>query len=287
MRTIPAHRQWNILNGVLEAETFRYFANKAQRSTLDPSFKVRKDSRKFFKKGRVLRTLWTEPAGAMNEDQRETPDYGERYNLSLVKQQVDPRSIFTANYREKVYSNIKIFAVIEEAENFCIAVKIDTYRGQGCNASGVITGKHAIAYSGKHVPERLPEETGLLDMPIRVNPDDSKGLEPRSRINFGKLYTLEHNIKVVSVGQVHQSSMSVMDSHFAKFHPSWINYKLDPTIRYEQNSFDLDQDSPRMLVQPTTTVLYRSLRGWNLPVHKIICAAGALVQAECEGLLPG
>ena len=44
--------------------------------------------------------------------------------------------------------------------------------------------------------------------PLEVTPDtwDQK-LDRMSRLNFGKVYTVEHNVKVMSVGKISRSSM--------------------------------------------------------------------------------
>ena len=280
LRNISASRLFDIISEIIESEALWCIVNRNRKSALDPDFKVRKDARRFFRRGRVLRTLWTEPLG---DNQQRTPTYSEHDHLSHAKQ-VDSQAILTANFGERVYSHIKYFAVIEEAENYCIALKIDTYGGKACNAPGVITEKHAIAYSGKKVPERLPGEERLLDTPIRVNPDDSKGLGPRSRINFGKVFTLEHNIKVASVGQVHLDSMSVVDSHFARFHPSWLSYDLASIDDFRQDSLDTGTQLQSLAVQPT---VQPSIESRSLPIHKIICGPKGVAKAESEHELTG
>ena len=62
-------------------------------------------------------------------------------------------------------------------------------------------------------PDEAPErgEDGLLPQAIRVDPDDlSEKLDPRSRIDFGEVYTIEHNVKVRSLGTVNPSSMQAL-----------------------------------------------------------------------------
>lgn len=50
---------------------------------------------------------------------------------------------------------------------------------------------------------------------IRVNPDDREDLlAPRSRIDYGKVYTIQHNIKVQPYGHVHPASMAALRHQF-------------------------------------------------------------------------
>lgn len=55
----------------------------------------------------------------------------------------------------------------------------------------------------------------MLPRPIRIiadNPTD--GLSPLARLNFGKIYTVEHNIKVKNFGMVHEGSVQDLIRQF-------------------------------------------------------------------------
>lgn len=89
-----------------------------------------------------------------------------------------------------------------------------TYGHQGVGKQGVKKSEHAIIYTGKEAPEpRRAEraqrgEEGML-VAIRVDADDaSEKLDPLSRIHFGKVYSIEHNVKVRSFGKVNAASMT-------------------------------------------------------------------------------
>ena len=48
----------------------------------------------------------------------------------------------------------------------------------------------------------------MRNMSIRIVPDDkSFSLDPISRLNFGKVYTIDYSVKVKSIGMVHRTSM--------------------------------------------------------------------------------
>lgn len=50
---------------------------------------------------------------------------------------------------------------------------------------------------------------------IRINPDvRTEVLSPMSRINFAKVYTIEHNVKVRNIGVVHPNSSADLNSLF-------------------------------------------------------------------------
>jgi hypothetical protein len=83
-----------------------------------------------------------------------------------------------------------------------------TYGGQGTSKPGIDASSHAIAYMSNSHPVRLASETGMTKESIRIYParPDSK-LSQLSRINFARVYTVEHNVKVMDIGIVAESSM--------------------------------------------------------------------------------
>jgi hypothetical protein len=62
-------------------------------------------------------------------------------------------------------------------------------------------GHHAIAYMTARAPNPLPDEQ-LNRHSIKIIPRGGEQLHAASRINFSKIYTVEHNLKVKSIGVV-------------------------------------------------------------------------------------
>lgn len=55
----------------------------------------------------------------------------------------------------------------------------------------------------------------MRDTPIRITAGDvDDELKPESRIHFGKVYTVEHNVKVCPSGVIHQQSMDDLRRQF-------------------------------------------------------------------------
>jgi hypothetical protein len=62
---------------------------------------------------------------------------------------------------------------------------------------------HAIIYTTNQPPALLPNEPILHKIPIKVVPDSRRvKLAPESRVNYNKLYTVEHNVKVCFIGKI-------------------------------------------------------------------------------------
>jgi hypothetical protein len=84
---------------------------------------------------------------------------------------------------------------------------------------GVIKNHHAIIHTGKAPSPKSKEKPakGELEMrsPIRVKATrKSDRLDEMSRINYAKIYTVEHNVKVYDFGQVHSEDEWILTSNF-------------------------------------------------------------------------
>jgi hypothetical protein len=85
---------------------------------------------------------------------------------------------------------------------------ISTYGGRGCTKPGLAKWQHCIVYTDRDGPTMLDgEEPGPGEIPmlssVQVRPRSrQEKMFPASRINFGKMYTVEHNVKVYDFGDV-------------------------------------------------------------------------------------
>jgi hypothetical protein len=89
---------------------------------------------------------------------------------------------------------------------------INTYNRQGVSKHGVAKWQHAIAFSSRSEPAVAAEERpragegGGMMPGIRIVPRSKwDKMDPKSRIDFGRVYTVEHNVKVYDFGDVHYS----------------------------------------------------------------------------------
>jgi hypothetical protein len=93
---------------------------------------------------------------------------------------------------------------------------IHTYGGRGAAKRDIVVENHAVIYTGDSPPDLLPKEPAtilLQKTPIRVDPE-GHFLHRASRINFGKVHTLEHNRKVLPVGRVSAEHMNNLFTYF-------------------------------------------------------------------------
>ena len=95
---------------------------------------------------------------------------------------------------------------------------VNTYRGKGTLRKGVISDCHAMIYHGEfgtEPPELLPGEQLILEA-IRVQPSKNGELDPAARINFGKQYAVEHNVKVLDLGVVSDEAQHNLRVYFSQ-----------------------------------------------------------------------
>lgn len=85
---------------------------------------------------------------------------------------------------------------------------IYTYQNRGVSKKNADASKHAIVYMEGSQPAASPSEPATLSQALEVRPiSDEHKLSPMSRLNFGKLFTVEHNVKVAHVGKITDRSM--------------------------------------------------------------------------------
>jgi hypothetical protein len=139
--------------------------------------------RAFFKKGRVFMTVWVEPKD-LSED------------------------FFTERAQ---------FAVVKPHPTFSVCVRISTYSGQATTKPGLTVRDHAavVPLGGDFVPHPKGEHMEKEPIVVKVE-NESVTIDPMSRINFAKPYTIEHNVKILNVGRVVGESVGLVDKYFAE-----------------------------------------------------------------------
>lgn len=96
-----------------------------------------------------------------------------------------------------------------------------TYSNRGTAKPGVKPEHHAIIYteskSSKYPPSELRGERPLINTPICVELTSAKHkLARESRINYAKVYTVEHNNKVSFIGKIHSDSQDAFKKAYHK-----------------------------------------------------------------------
>lgn len=97
--------------------------------------------------------------------------------------------------------------------DFCWRRPILTYGNQGCRKAGVKPNKHGIVCEQGTTPVLLPNEPNLGFAPIRLQmAAANEHISGESRVNYSKLVTVEHNVKVFFIGRVSFDDWPIVQS---------------------------------------------------------------------------
>ncbi|KAH7348833.1 hypothetical protein BKA65DRAFT_477215 [Rhexocercosporidium sp. MPI-PUGE-AT-0058] len=118
------------------------------------------------------------------------------------------------------FKKIRRFVIVRNFEGHCLCLPILTYGGRGTLKPGVHSEDHAVVYSDRETgPILLPGET-LSKSPLRMEPnDDSQKLDTTSRVNYAKVYTVEHNVKVFFIGALTRNAQAQLGADYNAQHP--------------------------------------------------------------------
>lgn len=88
---------------------------------------------------------------------------------------------------------------------------IYTYIGKGCRKSGVKADRHGVVYAEHSKPWVHRDEPKLGFAPIRMQIEVSgETLAKESRVNYSKLVSLEHNVRVFIIGRISPDDFPVV-----------------------------------------------------------------------------
>ncbi|KAI0535598.1 hypothetical protein GGR58DRAFT_529372 [Xylaria digitata] len=144
----------------------------------------------FFRIGRCFVTQWVEPMSSRLADQSSAP----------TTRTPDPHDgAFTKPHR---------FIVIREGYHSAWRVPIHTYQGRGTTKPDIKLYDHAKIYrfGSAEVEAECP-----LRKPIGIvieGESELHQLHPASLANFGKIYTIEHDVSVMNIGYVPRCHIS-------------------------------------------------------------------------------
>ena len=188
-------------NRTSQSPAHRYIAGTSgEKEKLDSRYQVRNhDYKKFFRPGRVFSTLWTVPASGKTNN-------NETF-ISVVK------------FGEKVHTKIRRFVVVKQKNHRCTCLPVTSYEGRGYKKPDIDLAEHGFIYSSKR-PKNISEITKKA---LKVSL--SKGAEPLrdpSLINYGCMYTVETNVKVMDVGTLEADSLGLLDLYYNEVNHSGI-----------------------------------------------------------------
>ncbi|KAI8962206.1 hypothetical protein F5Y11DRAFT_347777 [Daldinia sp. FL1419] len=152
---------------------------------LDSRYRVEHSAR--FQPGEVFKILWSEPLGQIGGDDPIS---------DVTKRKTAAGSKFYVGFR-------RFIIVTTDESHHSTCVPILTYDRRGCLKKGVRPSKHGIIYMAGSKPRLLKNEPelGFTPVALQVYAEGEK-LAKESRVNYSKLVTIEHNVKVFFIGSI-------------------------------------------------------------------------------------
>jgi hypothetical protein len=192
----------------------------------------------------VFKICWTEPAGQIKTEKGTDK--------------------LPTKFGEGFFTTVRRFVVVDQRDGHSLCLLVDTsiilvsscllcgvrpiltYGRQATTKHGVKPQDHAIIYTQNdkkkdETPTEVEGEQKLRKRPIRMDPRTPRDvLDPLSRINYAKIYTIEHNVKVNFIGTINKHSVKYFKRDFNETHPS---LPEDPDAVYsdEEQSASVDQ----------------------------------------------
>ncbi|KAF1848721.1 uncharacterized protein K460DRAFT_276589 [Cucurbitaria berberidis CBS 394.84] len=140
--------------------------------------------------------LWTEPAGQANPGRTRNSTH-----FSMVW------------CGEQAFSEIRRFVVVRNKGTFSQCIPIQTYKGRGATKPGLVMNDHGVIHTSKDPPGLISGEN-LTKYSIRVESTAGETLDVESRVNYGKAYAVEHNVKVLDIGMVMEGHRYLISTYF-------------------------------------------------------------------------
>ncbi|CZR58307.1 uncharacterized protein PAC_08199 [Phialocephala subalpina] len=165
---------------------------KGKHEKLDRGFRVHHS--KSFQPGHIFKVIWAEPAG-------ETSKWK---TSSITDVTSEGWTVQKSEYGARVYSSVRRFVIVDTKKGYSNCVPILTYQRRGFLKSGAHPEDHAVIYTSDKPPNEAVTPT-LTPIHVQSKTPRDK-LQPLSFVNYAKIYTVEHNVKVMFIGWIANES---------------------------------------------------------------------------------
>jgi ankyrin repeat protein len=187
---------------------------------------------RFFVLGRVFKVLWTEPASP---------------NASTT----DQPFLSEVSHGQRSFTKFRRFVVLRGRLRSSLCLALHTYTGQGALKNDVRAEDHAIVFDqSRSHPVPLPGEAINIDPFPLIFEHLGEQIDLTSRLDFGRIYTIEHNIRVMSIGRISPEHLERLDRCFMEISIGTPTHK--PTADLLQGSLAQVPSTP-VWVSPATS----------------------------------
>ncbi|KAF8860706.1 hypothetical protein BDZ45DRAFT_672419 [Acephala macrosclerotiorum] len=175
----------------------------------------------------IFKVVWSEPRG-------------ENSRPSTTSDATDATTDYwVGRHGEEVYSSVRRFVIVATDFGHSQCLPILTYKHQATTKGGVKHESHAIIYTGPDPPLPLRGESLILQPVQMVGKTHRDVLLPESRINYAKIYTVEHNVKVFFIGWIAEWSQRRLLTDFDEVWSNKLHMTCEPKI-FDQTGKEKD-----------------------------------------------
>lgn len=124
--------------------------------------------------------------------------------------------VIPTRFGEKAYTKVRHFVVAKEMQGASLCLPLNTNNRNGVAGKGIRAENYAAVYSFGGHPEVTSDEHMVKDpFPIMVETPEET-IDPMSRLDFGQVHTVRHNLKVSKVGRIPDENLPLLDRYFAE-----------------------------------------------------------------------
>jgi hypothetical protein len=169
-------------------------------TNISPDFQVVAKPKRFFTVGRIFKAVWFEPGAAPVKPTTSGPE---------------PWVTKCPGFHgEKPIARFRWFIVVRRRLHHSLCFSITTYSG-GKGGGGAGRGRPAdyvVLYRSNIEPPQPHDDEEITRDPIAVIIEDGEQyISPFARLDCGRIYTVEDNLKVSKVGRVHPGSLATLE----------------------------------------------------------------------------
>jgi len=170
--------------------------------TLGAEFSVVAKPKRFFAIGRIFKTVWFEP-GPQEDSTTANPD-------------VDWSAACPAFHEQKPFAKFRWFVVVRKRLHHSLCFAITTFGGRGAMKPSRGRAKDFVVLYPASIepPEPEPEEQIERDPLGMIIEEGQQYLSPAARVDCGRIYTVEDNLRVMKIGRIHPESLQNLEKYF-------------------------------------------------------------------------
>ncbi|KAK4125149.1 hypothetical protein N657DRAFT_569995 [Parathielavia appendiculata] len=176
---------------------------------LGDEFQVVAKPKRFFCIGRIFKAVWFEPGAADPPASRPKSSAGGGGAIGLPWTTKCP-----GFHGEKPVARFRWFVVVRRRLHHSLCFSITTFAGSKGGSRGR-PADYVVLHNSNVKPARPYDEEEITRDPIAVIiEDEEQYISPIARLDCGRIYTVEDNLRVSKIGRVHPASLPLLEEFY-------------------------------------------------------------------------